>query len=187
LHHASTQNEDESSDPLLPLGELLEIQNHSNPSPLTLPSNFSKGRNDSEESNEDGNENDNGLVSVHHVNFYVTKTGVALSVPIMTTARNVDNQQSTYHDGYDSNDECSPFFNAVSGKNNDQESNDKSVADDADANANATALPLDDAVPRTQLLMEEEINKMNVNQLKENGNFQLMGKKWCSKDDSLEQ
>jgi len=36
LHHASAQDEDESSDPPPPLGELLEIQNNSNPSPLTL-------------------------------------------------------------------------------------------------------------------------------------------------------
>jgi len=55
-HHACMQDEDDSYNPLLPLGELLEIQNNSNPSPLTLPSNFSKGRNDSEESQEDRNE-----------------------------------------------------------------------------------------------------------------------------------
>ena len=79
-------------------------------------------------------------------------------MPIMTTAQNVDNQQSTYHDGYDSNNECGPFFDAVSGEINDQESNDKSVANDADANA--TAPLLDDAVPRTPLLMEEEKNKI---------------------------
>ena len=36
LHHASAQDEDGSSDTPPPLGELLEIQNNSNPSPLTL-------------------------------------------------------------------------------------------------------------------------------------------------------
>jgi len=34
----------------------------------------------------------------------------------MTTARNINNQQFTYHDDYDSNDECGPFFDAVSGE-----------------------------------------------------------------------
>ena len=83
-HHAPAQDEDDSSDPLPPLRELLKIQNYPNPSPLTLLSNFSKGRNDSEESKEDGNENDNRLVSVHQVNLDVAETRVALSVTIMT-------------------------------------------------------------------------------------------------------
>ena len=73
-HCACAQDVDDTSNPLPPLRELLEIQSNSKTSPLTLPSNFSKGRNDSEESKEDGNENDNGLVSVCHVSFDMTKT-----------------------------------------------------------------------------------------------------------------
>jgi len=94
--------------------------------------------------------NNETVVSVHCVNFDINDAGVALSVPTATLTN-----------GYDSDDECGPFFDAVSGEASEEESDGKDETPPAQTETNLTANP------ETPPLTEEKIKKMNVVQLKE--------------------
>ena len=68
---------------------------------------------------------------------------------------------TTLTDGYDSDDEHGPFFDAVSGEASEEESDGEDKTPPAQTETNLTANP------ETPLLTEEKIKKMNVVQLKE--------------------
>ena len=66
------------------------------------------------------------MMSVGWVNFDINEVDVALSVPVSAEIPNGNDNYVTYHDGYDSNGECGPFFDAVEGEKIwDSDSNDE--------------------------------------------------------------
>ena len=87
--------------------------------------------------------NNETAVSVHCVNFNVNDAGVALSVPTATLTN-----------GYDSDDECGPFFDAVSGEASEEESDGEDETPPAQTETTLTANP------KTPLLTEEKIKKI---------------------------
>ena len=94
------------------------------------------------------------------MNFDINEKGVALSVPVSTEILNGNNDM-TYHDGYDSNNECGPFFDAIQGEkiwesdSDDDEPSLEAAVEEAPAN------------PKAPVITGREIKVMNVNQLKE--------------------
>ena len=143
---------------LPPLQQVTWQENAANPSPLTLPSTATQKKSGNSESNE---RNDR-MMSVGRVNFDINEAGVALSVPVSTEIPNGNDNYLTYHDGYDSNGECGPFFDAVEGEKIwDSDSNDEEPPSPEAAVEEAPANP------KAPVLTEEEIKRMNVNQLKE--------------------
>jgi len=106
-----------------PLEGIIEQEKVCNPSPLTLPSNCRHEKNNDDSKICSQNEGNNKvLVSVHCINFDITDAGVALSVPGSTTQQPASkNNENTYRDGYDSNNELGPFFDAVAEEKNDSE------------------------------------------------------------------
>ena len=94
--------------------------------------------------------NNETVVSIHCIDFNVNNARVALRVPTTTLT-----------DGYDSENECGPFFDAVYGEASEEESDGEDETPPAQTETNLTA------DPETLPLTEEKIKKMNVVQLKE--------------------
>ena len=58
---------------------------------------------------------------MHCVAYKETEEQLMLSVPVMRAAwdrHGNENTYETYHNGYDSDGQCSPFFDAVANENN---------------------------------------------------------------------
>ena len=125
-----------------------------NPSPLTV-SNLIK-------SNE-------RMVSMHRVAFEEAGEGLTLSVPMVRATRDrYDNEDTygTYRDGYDSDGQQGPFFDAVANENNaevDKDPMESEVDEATPAKKSNTEIP----PAMTPTLTEEEVKKMTLNQLRE--------------------
>jgi hypothetical protein len=111
------------------------------------------------------------LVSNQNVAYECNKTGVALSVPL-TTAQLQFNARDFYCDGYDSDGELGPFFDAVMDELSDTE--DEEELPTAGGAPSILLLPTN-ALPSEQtqlpppppLLDEDAVKSMTVAQLKE--------------------
>jgi hypothetical protein len=76
------------------------------PSPLTLPTTNLNSQN----------------ISIRRVEYDVTDAGVVLSMPVTTQIPNLGNSNNgTYHEGYDSDGELGPFFDAVANQKDDDD------------------------------------------------------------------
>ena len=68
----------------------------------------------------------------------------------------------TYHDGYVSNDELGPFFDAVA-----EEKNDSEEMDDEEADGENLQPEMDTPVPEVPSLSEADVKKMSTKELKD--------------------
>ena len=105
------------------------------------------------------------MVSSRQVEYDMNAEGVALSVPVTTQMRmSLNSNQLTYHDGYDSDGEVGPFYDAVA---NELDSKDEMYDEEEHGEPVVEAIQEDESTPDTPSLTEEDINKMTVAQLKE--------------------
>jgi Transposase IS4/SAP domain len=159
--------------PQLPIPEP-RLPHSSTPSPLTMPS---------IPSNNESSIREREMVSIRNVSFIENERGHHLSVPQQPAALTLH----TYNNPYDSDGEEGPFFDAVlneldysSDAEDDNEAPiqhppvpathqpiDSNLAATATANPIATAATQPVAQMQQGVLTEEIINKMSVNQLKE--------------------
>jgi len=100
------------------------------------------------------------MVSSHQVEYVMNAEGVALSVPVTTQiCMSLNSNQLTYHDGYDSDGEVSPFYDAIA---NEPDSEDEVYDEEEDGEPAVKAIQEDEGTTDTPLLTEEDINKMTV-------------------------
>jgi hypothetical protein len=107
------------------------------------------------------------LVSIQNIAYECNERDVALSVP-QTTAQLQFNARDSYHDGYDSDGELGPFFDAVMNEPSDSEDEEELTTTGAPS---MLPLPTDTPPEQTQppppLLVEDAKKGMTVAQLKE--------------------
>ncbi len=94
-----------------PVQTINEIGREVDPSPLTLPSSTVQSRTDQRGA------------SARRVQYDATDTAVMLSVPVTSemSYSNKDNNSGTYQDGYVSDGEVGPFFDAVATQKDDDD------------------------------------------------------------------
>jgi len=122
-------------------------------------------------------------VSIHNIGFVETDNGLQLSIPMTTRQEAKHTFKESYNDGYNSNDELGPFFDAVAGEQfdfSDEEEEDSLVSTPVEpmANSNAPAesgsnydTPAEPSAINNTLdtpaINEAAINLITVAQLKE--------------------
>ncbi len=117
--------------PQLPPIAIIDVANgNTNPpnvnnSPLMAPTmtTATKGSDVTETTNTGKNSEETAawqLVSIQNIVFEYNETGVALSVP-QTRAQLQFNAKGSYHDGYNSDGQLSPFFDAIMDEASDSE------------------------------------------------------------------
>ena len=149
-------------------------QLNANNSPLTAPSMTTGTRgSDAMETTDAGESSEETaarqLVSIQNTAYECNETGVALSVP-QTTAQLQFNARDTYRDGYDSDGELGPFFDAVMDEPSESEDEEELPTVGApspillptDVQCEQTQLP-----PPPPLLDEDAVKSMTVAQLKD--------------------
>ena len=86
-------------------------------------------------------------------------------MPVTTQMHtSLNSNQLTYHDGYDSDGEVGPFYDAVA---NELDSEDEMYDEEEHGEPAVEAIQEDEGAPDTPSLTEEDVNKMTVAQLKE--------------------
>jgi len=164
--------------PQLPPIAIIDVANgNTNPpnvnnSPLTAPTmtTATRGSDVTETTNTGENSQETAarqLVSIQNIAFEYNEAGVALSVP-QTTAQLQFNAKDSYHDGYDSDSELGPFFDAIMDEASDSEDDEELPTAAGVESASTLQLPTDvPPLPPPPLLTEDAVKRMNVAQLKD--------------------
>jgi hypothetical protein len=164
--------------PQLPPIAIIDVANgNTNPpnvnnSPLTPPTmtTATRGSDVTETTNTGENSQETAarqLVSIQNIAFEYNEAGVALSVP-QTTAQLQFNAKDSYHDGYDSDSELGPFFDAIMDEASDSEDDEELPTAAGVESASTLQLPTDvPPLPPPPLLTEDAVKRMNVAQLKD--------------------
>ena len=105
------------------------------------------------------------IVSIQNVNY--NETGIALSVPV-TTAQLTFDARDSYGDGYDSDGELGPFYDAVFDEPSESEDEEELATDVPLTNVPTPAVPndLEQAEP-SPTLGEDTVKRLTVSQLKD--------------------